>query len=263
MNELIKNAINDSKPKAFGKMGNVEASHILTYLNNTPSLIGQQLFVNAGIYADSLDTFVSWCRHYLKSVKNLDSILQWCNEDKLVLSQMGYKGDVQNSFEGIEPFVLGEEGWHYQLKDKTVLCVSPFPDTVQTQVRKFNKIWNGAEIGNLITVKSPYSEALTGEKPKPWIDKLDDMISQINHLDFDFATVGCGGFSLIICDHIKKLGKPCVHLGGGNQILYGIRGKRWDEGFKHHEWYGTKEWIRPLPHETPPRKFYVEGGCYW
>jgi len=263
MNNLIIECLKNKTSKSFGKMGNIEASHLLTHLNNQPSLIGQQLFINAGIYVDSLETFNKWCFEYLEAVKNLDCVLQWCKEDEAVLSNIGYTGEIFHSFEGIEPFVFGREGWHYHLKNKKVLCVSPFPDTVQTQAKKFSKIWDGAEIGEVITVESPYSEALTGKPPKPWEDKLNQMLEQIEKTDFDFATVGCGGFSLIVCDYIKKLGKPCVHLGGGNQILYGIRGRRWDEGFKHHDWYGTGDWIRPLPHEIPPMKNYVEGGCYW
>ena len=133
---------------------------------------------------------------------------------------------------------------------------------MKQQAQKFDKIWK-CNIGDVVTVTSPYSEALTGEQPRPWRDKLNNMLEQIDKLDFDFATVGCGGFSLIICDHIKKMGKPCVHLGGGNQILYGICGKRWDDGFSKYDWYGGPEWTRPLNHEVPPMKNYVEGGCYW
>ena len=81
--------------------------------------------------------------------------------------------------------------------------------------------------------------------------------------DFDFATVGCGRFSLLVCDYIKNLGKPSVHLGGGNQLLFGIRGKRWDGSFANSDWYGTKDWIRPMPEEIPQYNNLVEGGCYW
>ena len=70
--------------------------------------------------------------------------------------------------------------------------------------------------------------------------------------------------SFITCiDHIKKMGKPSIHLGGGNQLLYGIMGKRWDEGFKNTSWYGTSSWTRPLKEDTPQKKNLVENGCYW
>lgn len=265
INEIIKEAISQNSPLSFGKMGNVEAAHILTHLQNRPSLIGNQLFVNAGIYVDSLDNFTDWCETYLSAVKSLDCILQWCpNKEDLEIIENHWNGqEIFHSFQELEPFSLGKDGWHYNLANKRVLCVSPFPDTVRNQAQKFDKIWTGASIGEIITVKSLYSEALTGESPKPWRDKLEGLLGQIDDLDFDFATVGCGGFSLMVCDHIKKMGKPCVHLGGGNQILYGIRGKRWDSGFKEYNWYGTEHWTRPLGYETPVDQHMVEGGCYW
>ena len=91
------------------------------------------------------------------------------------------------------------------------------------------------------------------------------MKSEILNYDFDFAVVGCGGFSLILLEHIKKMGIPAVHLGGATQILFGIRGKRWDNNstFVDSEWYGGEEWLRPLPHEIPQKANLVEGGCYW
>lgn len=262
INEEIKSAIINGKPMSFGKMGNVESFHLKNYLSGH-NIVNGQLFVNAGIHAPTIEDYAAWCSEYLSAVQNLDYILQWHPSDQQFVEHMFPKERIFTSFEGLEPFMLGEEGWQYSLHDKKVLCVSPFPETVQMQTDKFGKIWKGAQIGEVVTVRSPYSEALTGEPPISWQHKFRDMIKEIYELDFDFATVGCGGFSLMVCDYIKRLGKPSVHLGGGNQILYGIRGKRWDEGFKQHRWYGTEDWIRPLPHEVPPMKNFVEGGCYW
>ena len=92
---------------------------------------------------------------------------------------------------------------------------------------------------------------------------LQSLQEQISKADFDFATVGCGGFSLMLLEHIKKMGKSSIHLGGANQLLFGIKGKRWDSGFSNKDWYGTSEWIRPLEEEIPKNKNLVENGCYW
>jgi hypothetical protein len=83
--------------------------------------------------------------------------------------------------------------------------------------------------------------------------------------DFDFAIIGCGGYSLLILDYIKQLKIPCIHLGGSTQLIFGIRGKRWDldENFSKSNWYGTDNWTRPLEHEIPKLSNLVENGCYW
>ena len=265
INQIIKSSIIDNKPISFGKMGNVEAMHALSFANNQPRLFGSFLHSSAGIFTPSIDEFNDWCSSFLEAVTDLDYILQWSpqKEDEEIINNVTHNKNVFNDFEGLEPFVFGKEGWHHSLSDKKVLCVSPFSDTIKNQIKKFDKIWDGAKVKELATVTSRFSEHWTGDKPIPWRQKLDSMLSEIDKLDFDFATVGCGGLSLHICQHIKAMGKPCVHLGGGNQILYGVRGKRWDDWFKQHNWYGTKDWIRPMPHEVPPYHGTMEFGCYW
>ena len=263
INNLIKESILQNKPTSFGKIGNVEAEYLNSYLNYSNTINGSQLYVNAGIYTQDNQDYTDWCQKYLKSLESLDYILQWGSSDKQLIKNYFNTSKIFKDFEGLEPFSLGEEGWHYSLKNKKVLCVSPFSKTVLKQSKKYNEIWPGAEIGEVITVSTPHSEALTNQPPISWKLKLKNILEDIEPLKFDFATVGCGGLSLIICDFIKKMGKPSIHLGGGNQLLYGIMGKRWDTAFKDNIWYGTKHWTRPLDEETPKNKNLVENGCYW
>lgn len=266
INDAIKHYIKGGGAFSFGKMGSVEAQVVWRYLQTGKAdIYNSQLHINAGVCTPSVDSYERWVHQYISSVMSLDYILQWCpnKEDENILLHGRYTGKVFHSFEGLEPFVFGEDGWHYSLEGKTVLVVSPFSDTINQQVEKFDKIWPGAKIGNVITITSQYPDALTGKPPLDWGIKAVELISAISSMEFDFATVGCGGLSLLMCHYIKSMGKPCVHLGGGNQLLFGIRGKRWDEGFKHHKWYGTEHWTRPLPHEVPTGKNMVEGGCYW
>lgn len=265
INEKIKQAIQETLPLSFGKIGSIEAAHISRYLiwknsvNYNPSL-----FINAGVYVKDEDDFIEWFNDYIESVKDIDYILQWCaaQGDKYIIENVWHGEEIFYKFTDIEPYTHEEDGWHYSLSDKKVLFVSPFSDTVKEQAKKYNKIWNGASIGEVLTVRSPYSEALTGEPPTRWTSKLNKMIDEIRELDFDFATVGCGGLSLSVCRFIKSMGKPCVHLGGGNQLLFGIKGKRWDDHELLSKFY-NEHWIRPLAHEVPKNNTLVEGGCYW
>ena len=100
-----------------------------------------------------------------------------------------------------------------------------------------------------------------GEQPRPYREILNEICQQRKESEFDVATVGCGGYSLMICDFIKKLGKPSIHLGGGNQLLFGIRGKRWD-GDSSLTWYNSEDWTTTLPEETPPNT-QLMGNEYW
>jgi len=59
-----------------------------------------------------------------------------------------------------------------------------------------------------------------------------------------------------------------VHLGGQTQLLFGIRGQRWeteyDEAWRQANFYNNSPyWIKPLPTDIPTNKEMVENGCYW
>jgi hypothetical protein len=88
------------------------------------------------------------------------------------------------------------------------------------------------------------------------------MREQMDEVAFDVAILGCGAYGLALGAHAKRLGKKAVVLGGAVQILFGIKGQRWDE----HEFISrlyNEHWVRPLPSERPPNYQAVEGGCYW
>ena len=49
---------------------------------------------------------------------------------------------------------------------------------------------------------------------------------------------------------------------GGTQILFGIRGKRWDDS-EYFKPLFNEYWTRPSEAETPKNAEKVENGCYW
>lgn len=57
-------------------------------------------------------------------------------------------------------------------------------------------------------------------------------------------------------------GKKAVHIGGGMQIMFGIRGKRWDENPMTTSMYNDA-WVYPSEDETPKGADMVEDACYW
>ena len=271
INNKIKETIANNQPVIYGKIGGLEASHIYHYLSvgRAELVRGNDLFISAGIYAqhNPPKDLIDWCELYMEAIKNTDYILQWCPSqgDEYVIKAIWDGKEIFKDFVGLEPFSLAKEGWHHSLANKTVLMICPFKDTVLHQVEKYPLLWDGAEIKEVKIVQCSYPEALTGETPSVWTHKLDKICRDIDAVgDFDIAIVGCGGFSLLACDYIKRLSKPSLHLGGGLQLLFGILGARWDNSpMAQEDWYGTKHWIRPLPQEVPKYKELLEGGCYW
>ena len=55
------------------------------------------------------------------------------------------------------------------------------------------------------------------------------MYEQSLKTSFDVAIIGCGAYGMPLGAMLKDAGKTVIHLGGVTQILFGIKGKRWDE----------------------------------
>jgi hypothetical protein len=58
------------------------------------------------------------------------------------------------------------------------------------------------------------------------------------------------------------MGKQAIHIGGGLQILFGIKGKRWDVHPEISAMYNDY-WARPMDNEKTINFQSIEGGTYW
>ena len=88
------------------------------------------------------------------------------------------------------------------------------------------------------------------------------MENKIKDIEFDISIIGCGAYSFPLASFIKTLGKKSIVLGGATQILFGIKGKRWDNNAKINRFYNDY-WVRPMSNEIPKDANKVENGCYW
>ena len=106
-----------------------------------------------------------------------------------------------------------------------------------------------------------------------WFEALTYMENEISGIDFDICILGCGAYGLSLAATIKRMGKKAVHMGGGSQLLFGIKGKRWDNDAYHwkdlpqletnYSSLYNKYWVRPSQSERPKSASKVEGACYW
>ena len=63
---------------------------------------------------------------------------------------------------------------------------------------------------------------------------------------------------------LKKAGKQAIVIGGGLQLLFGIKGKRWDNGFPEITSLYNEYWVRPSAEETPEKQQKLDdAGAYW
>lgn len=167
----------------------------------------------------------------------------------------------------LEPFVAHSESvspWTTALSGKKVLVIHPFTETIQSQYSRRTCISGVSDIlpeFTLQVVKPPVTFA--GEKSdKPWREHFDQLIRDIEGLDFDIALTSAGSYGLPIAHEIVKSGKQAIHLGGSLQLLFGIKGKRWESRTPFSA-YMDETWVRPSANEVPAGSTRVEGGAYW
>ena len=55
------------------------------------------------------------------------------------------------------------------------------------------------------------------------------MQKEIDKIDFDIAILGCGAYGYPLASYIKSIGKKAIHIGGATQLIFGIKGKRWEK----------------------------------
>jgi hypothetical protein len=167
--------------------------------------------------------------------------------------------------EDLEPFFC-ENPWTKALEGKKVLVVHPFADTIQRQFAVKDKLFADGLLPDfdLRTIKAVQS--IAGEKTafKDWFEALDFMKGQIAATDFDICILGCGAYGFPLAAFIKDSGKKAIHLGGVTQLLFGIKGSRWEQYilYPYANLYNDY-WVRPGDKERPRNADMVEGACYW
>jgi hypothetical protein len=166
----------------------------------------------------------------------------------------------------LEPY-LQEFPWSIALKDKKVLVIHPFNETIESQyhLNRENLFKNPNVLPafkSLQTIKAVQTIAGQKSEFKDWFAALDYMKGEIDKRDFDIAIIGCGAYGFSLAAHVKRIGKKAIHLGGPTQMLFGIKGKRWIENpnFSHiiNEYF-----VFPNDADKVQHAQKVEGACYW
>ena len=151
-------------------------------------------------------------------------------------------------------------------KDKKVLVIHPFEETIIKQYERKDLLYKNEKIlpdFELKTIKAV--QTIAGEKSefKDWFEALESMKNKMNSTDFDVAIIGCGAYGFPLAAHAKKLGKIGIHLGGVTQLLFGIKGSRWENWTHYTELRKNngKDWV--YANEIPKDYKKIENGCYW
>jgi hypothetical protein len=172
----------------------------------------------------------------------------------------------------LEPYYCPQASWLQALQGQHVCVVSSFADTIQKQITKLKDIWKDQSFFpdgiQWSLERSYYSPPLAKGScgwPKwvaSWKDAVDMMEEDVMATSAKIVLIGCGGLAMPLAARLKKRGKICIVLGGAIQILFGIKGKRWERHPIISQLF-NEHWVYPADEEVPDGAREVEGGCYW
>lgn len=290
-NALIANTIRHGKGAMVARLGFVEAASLLNYqeiqfwINSKgnalksilalsrgyrtkwdPSLCAL-LCSSAGFFPDDEDLIDRFCALFLDCMNKCD--LAACFESidgEDFLWKMSETPARFIPFASLESYRFASP-WSLALTGKRILVVHPFAESIQTQYeRKRELLFADPEVLPEFELSTlPAVQAMRGEKTRftDWFAALEYMQEEIAAREFDVCLIGAGAFGVPLAAFVKSLGKVSVHMGAAAQILFGIRGKRWEEHAPEVANLFNEHWVRPLPEEHPRNFKSHEGGAYW
>ena len=228
----------------------------------TKEIIFKRMFTWSGFYPVNEVSIEKFSNLYRHELSNVDILASWRIEEKFIkeIKKINYKIRLKE----LEPY-YSNDPWTKLLKNKKILVIHPFDRTILSQYKNRKYIFNNLNIlpdFEIDTIKAVQSLSGEDTRFKSWFDSLEFMKDQISKKKFDIALIGCGAYGLPLASHVKRLGKIGIHLGGCLQLLFGIKGKRWDNNPQITKFY-NKYWVRPLEIEKPKKYLKVENGCYW
>ncbi|WP_202797935.1 GT-D fold domain-containing protein [Ochrovirga pacifica] len=222
----------------------------------------------SGFFPPTQDRIEKFCELMIEDMKTVDILGSWLPQESDFENEIHKAKKVRLVY--LEPFWT-KTPWTKALEGKKVLVIHPFSETIQEQYKKRDLLFDNNLLPEfeLKTIKAVQSLGGVNEDFEDWFEALDFMKNQIDQTDFDICIIGAGAYGFPLAAHVKRIGKKALHLGGSTQLLFGIKGKRWET-----KEYGkalnlnypamfNEHWVKPNSGEKPKTSKQVEDNCYW
>ena len=253
----------------IGRNGSTELS---TILFNFPY---KNLEQYSGIFpSESNESMAEWLKVYTEATKE-SSIFAAGWYALLASQEIQYLKKLSPLLDliplrSLEPYYT-DHPWTRVLENKRITVVSSFADTMRKQIEKKDDIWEGKYIlpnAEYSFVRSYYCPSIAKgscEWPKGivcWKTAVEYLYKEILKTKPKIVLIGCGGLAMPLALKLKHSGIISIVLGGAIQILFGIKGSRW-EGHKEISEFFNDSWTFPSQNEIPNNAKKIENSCYW
>lgn len=250
--------------KSKGLLSNLDANFTGAYCKWRPDVkVDLQNLV--GFFPTTDEMLDHFSAFYIEQIKKIDAVGIWgFVPGETFLIQKYCPNIAVYDPKALEPYFFNNP-WSKALEGKKVLIIHPFASSIKKQFANRENLFKDNSVlpeFELKTIKAVQSIAGNKTDFPNWFYALDSMQTQVDSIDFDVAIIGAGSYGLPLSAFVKEKGKIAIHIGGALQILFGIKGKRWDDHPSIAPLYNDY-WIRPDVSEIVPDAPKVEGACYW
>jgi len=227
----------------------------------------------SGFFPIDKKSIERFCKLMLEDSAQLDLLASWLEKENNLKEQLEGKARIFLPY--LEPW-YAQAPWTKALEGKRVLVVHPFAEQIAEQYKKRSLLFQNPDIlpeFSLRTLQAVQSLGGNGQGFASWFEALEWMEKEMDKEDYDVALIGCGAYGFPLAAHAKRSGKKAVHMGGALQLLFGIKGNRWEDPmYGVREWglpegFYTKmfndNWVKPGASTRPANAAEVEGACYW
>ncbi len=238
----------------ISRVGEVELRSLLMNDN-------RMMYANAGFYGDE-DDLKKWKREYINAIIGSDILLDvyTCDSFKITSSLLLQLGIYKNTVPYYEEDLKFWLNILKDLGDQEVCIVSYFADDMKKQEEHLSKIHN-TNLHNKFSYIKTWNTTEEEDKPhENYFDTLDILKRKIDKCKAKYFLLSCGCYGLPLCNYIKKKKKNAMYVGGQLQLLFGLKGSRWDKrkniSSLYNEYWKYSE-IKPKGYKK------IENSCYW
>ena len=292
--EMIFNLLSKDRPCMIARFGanemtcvanyvgvSAEQKSIIDYIRGRQhqwwwnSNMVNQMKNNAGFFPPTENNLSKFSRMMLEDVNEVDILGSWLADEDEIMKHNDHFRKI--SLLALEPY-WAKEPWSRVLEGKRIVVVHPFKDDIIHQYRKREKLFKDKRVlpqfASLRVVKAVQSKGGNNDHGFiSWFEALEWMKREMDTEPYDIALIGCGAYGFPLAAHAKRTGHKSVHLGGALQLMFGIKGRRWEIPLYGYDFTGrlnsykdffNDDWIYPNQ-DTIPLDVVLEedNGSYW
>lgn len=293
--ELVFKMITDNEPCMIARYGATELNCLLNYLaiQRQDKNIWRYIRGETGDWwwnEQVIKVMARWSGFFPSNKDNLERFSKLLIDDSnevnllaVIHSTIKKMGKVSNFIPSETRFIpivsldsfLYQHPWTRALEGKQVLVVHPFTDLIERQYEKRKLLFEDHNVlpdFNLKTLKAVQSLGGNNDSFPDWFEALRWMEDEMDKIDYEIALIGCGAYGFSLAAHAKRTNHKAVHVGGALQLLFGIKGNRWEDDFygvnfgipigKYKQFLSNPSWVRPEQYISEAIKNVDERNPY-